>query len=114
MQITGFVSFHSPAPTQTPTQSPRFPHLVIDANLCECLGQLQTLMELVKKRKTVSDTEARYFMWQLMEALMHLHKNLVIHRDLKLANIFLDENMCIKVGDFGLATKLIHKDERKK
>eukprot|EP01028_Stygiella_incarcerata_P006744 TRINITY_DN2739_c0_g1_i1.p1 TRINITY_DN2739_c0_g1~~TRINITY_DN2739_c0_g1_i1.p1 ORF type:complete len:609 (-),score=162.51 TRINITY_DN2739_c0_g1_i1:279-2105(-) len=71
-------------------------------------------MELVKKRKIVSDTEARYFMWQLMEALMHLHKNLVIHRDLKLANLFLDENMCIKVGDFGLATKLIHKDERKK
>jgi serine/threonine protein kinase len=35
-----------------------------------------------------------------------MHSNRVIHRDLKLGNIFLNENMQIKVGDFGLATKL--------
>ncbi len=35
-----------------------------------------------------------------------MHKNRVIHRDLKMGNIFLNENMNIKVGDFGLAAKL--------
>ena len=35
-----------------------------------------------------------------------MHKNRVIHRDLKMGNIFLNENMDIKVGDFGLAAKL--------
>ena len=35
-----------------------------------------------------------------------MHSNRVIHRDLKLGNIFLNENMEIKVGDFGLAAKL--------
>jgi serine/threonine protein kinase len=34
--------------------------------------------------------------------------------DLKLGNLFLDANMDIKVGDFGLATRLDHPDERKK
>jgi serine/threonine protein kinase len=35
-----------------------------------------------------------------------MHSNRVIHRDLKMGNIFLNENMDIKVGDFGLAAKL--------
>ena len=35
-----------------------------------------------------------------------MHGNRVIHRDLKMGNIFLNENMDLKVGDFGLATKL--------
>lgn len=30
----------------------------------------------------------------------------VIHRDLKLGNLFINEHMEIKLGDFGLATKL--------
>ncbi len=35
-----------------------------------------------------------------------MHSNRVIHRDLKMGNIFLNENMEMKVGDFGLAAKL--------
>lgn len=35
-----------------------------------------------------------------------MHSNRVIHRDLKMGNIFLNDNMDLKVGDFGLATKL--------
>ena len=38
----------------------------------------------------------------------------MIHRDLKLGNLFLDHNMTIKMGDFGLAAKLENEGERKK
>lgn len=43
---------------------------------------------------------------QLISAVDYMHSNRVIHRDLKLGNIFLNANMEIKVGDFGLAAKL--------
>jgi serine/threonine protein kinase len=45
-------------------------------------------------------------MLQLISAVDYMHNNRVIHRDLKLGNIFLNANMEIKVGDFGLAAKL--------
>lgn len=37
---------------------------------------------------------------------MHSSPFNVLHRDLKLGNLFLDHNMQLKIGDFGLATKL--------
>lgn len=45
-------------------------------------------------------------MLQIVSALEYMHSNRVIHRDLKMGNIFLNEDMDLKVGDFGLATKL--------
>lgn len=38
----------------------------------------------------------------------------IIHRDLKLGNLFLSEKMEIKLGDFGLATKLEFDGEKKR
>ena len=49
-----------------------------------------------------------------MDVLLYLHKNRVIHRDLKLGNLMINENMEIKLGDFGLATKLDFDGERKR
>jgi len=46
--------------------------------------------------------------------LKHLHEHRIIHRDLKLGNIFLNEKMEIKLGDFGLATKVEFEGEKKK
>lgn len=43
-----------------------------------------------------------------------MHQHRVIHRDLKLGNLFLSEKMEIKLGDFGLATKLEYEGERKR
>ena len=42
-----------------------------------------------------------------------MHKNKIIHRDLKLGNLFISENMDIKIGDFGLATTIQFEGERK-
>ena len=40
---------------------------------------------------------------QILEAVRYIHEKKLIHRDLKPGNIFLDENLNVKLGDFGLA-----------
>ncbi|XP_068445496.1 serine/threonine-protein kinase PLK1 [Clinocottus analis] len=74
----------------------------------------RSLLELHKRRKAVTEPEARYYMTQLLKGVQYLHDNKVIHRDLKLGNIFLNDDMEVKIGDFGLATKIEFDGERKK
>uniref|UniRef100_A0AAZ3R5H2 Serine/threonine-protein kinase PLK n=1 Tax=Oncorhynchus tshawytscha TaxID=74940 RepID=A0AAZ3R5H2_ONCTS len=74
----------------------------------------RSLLELHKRRKAVTEPEARYYMMQLVKGCQYLHNNRVIHRDLKLGNIFLSDDMDVKIGDFGLATKIEFDGERKK
>ena len=73
----------------------------------------KTLNELLKRRKIISELEMRYYLAQILSAVKYMHENKVIHRDLKLGNLFLGQNLMIKIGDFGLATKLEYDGERK-
>lgn len=77
-----------------------------------CLGG--SLMDLFRRRRRLSEPETRFFMVQILGACHYMHAHQVIHRDLKLGNIFLDANMNIKVGDFGLAALIENEGERKK
>jgi len=70
--------------------------------------------EMIKRRKRLTEPEAAYFMSQLVLAVRYMHDKNVIHRDLKLGNLFLDKNIEIKVGDLGLATRVEDKDEKRK
>ncbi|KII65416.1 Serine/threonine-protein kinase PLK1 [Thelohanellus kitauei] len=74
----------------------------------------RTLLELHKRRKCLTDPEVRYYLHQIVLACKYMHDNFVIHRDLKLGNLFLDDNLHIKVGDFGLAARIEFVGERKK
>ena len=74
-----------------------------------------SVMDMVHKRKYLSLPEARRFMIQICGAVKYLHKRNVAHRDLKMGNIFLDRNMDIKLGDFGLAALFVsEKDEKRR
>lgn len=67
----------------------------------------QTLKELLQERESLSEHECRYFITQIMQGVRYLHQQMILHRDLKLANIFLGKNLVPKIGDFGLST-LMH------
>ena len=55
----------------------------------------------------------RYYLAKILSAVKYMHENKVIHRDLKLGNLFLGQNLMIKIEDFGLATRLEYDGERK-
>lgn len=73
----------------------------------------QTLNDLCKRRKRLTEFEAQYYIYQIVGALKYLQKNRVIHRDLKLGNLFLSDKLEIKLGDFGLAAKLDFDSEKR-
>lgn len=64
-------------------------------------------MDMVKKRRYITEPEVRFYTVQIAGAIKYMHSKGIIHRDLKMGNIFLDENMNVKVGDFGLAALLM-------
>ncbi|KAH0555903.1 hypothetical protein GP486_006151 [Trichoglossum hirsutum] len=77
------------------------------------LCENRSLMEMVKARKYLTGPEVRAFTIQTAGAIKYMHLKNVIHRDLKMGNIFLDANMNIKVGDFGLAALLYSPEGRR-
>ncbi|KAI6233146.1 Serine/threonine-protein kinase PLK [Aphelenchoides fujianensis] len=66
----------------------------------------RSLMELHKRRRVVTEPEARYFTHHVVSGCQYLHGLKIIHRDLKLGNLFINDDMQLKIGDFGLATKV--------
>jgi len=72
--------------------------LYIQMEYCE----RQTLKDLIDIG--VDEEEGWRLFRQILEGLVHIHSQGMIHRDLKPVNIFLDANGDVKIGDFGLAT----------
>lgn len=71
------------------------------------------MIELMKRKQRLSETEARRYMQQIATGVEYLHAAHVIHRDLKLGNLFLHGDQ-VKIGDFGLATIVEFDGERKR
>ncbi|KAI0176204.1 kinase-like protein [Hypoxylon sp. FL1284] len=66
-----------------------------------------SLMDMVKRRKGLTEPEVRFYSVQIAGAIKYMHGKGIIHRDLKMGNIFLDKDMNAKIGDFGLAALLV-------
>ena len=66
-----------------------------------------SLMDMVKTRKFITEPEVRFWTVQMAGAIKYMHAKGIIHRDLKMGNIFLDREMNVKIGDFGLAALLM-------
>jgi translation initiation factor 2-alpha kinase 4 len=48
---------------------------------------------------------------QMLEAINHIHKKGIMHRDVKPPNVFIDDAINIKLGDFGLAVTSLKSGE---
>lgn len=67
------------------------------------------LLHMVKSRKYLCEEEALPIFRQIVYGLAHIHSRNVIHRDIKLDNILLDDEGAVKICDFGVS-KIIDKD----
>ena len=64
------------------------------------------LQQLQKKFGTLSETVVRKYTAQILTGLNYLHENHVIHRDIKGANILVDDRGTIKLTDFGASKRM--------
>ena len=59
-----------------------------------------------------SEPETRVIFEQVVSGVKYLHSHAIMHRDLTLANLMITSDMKVKIGDFGLATKIQSPSER--
>lgn len=72
-------------------------HIWIVTELCSG-GEL---FDYLAEKGRLSEDEARIIFGQLCLAVAYLHDKGIVHRDLKLENVLLDERCRVKLGDFG-------------
>ncbi|EGY22631.1 serine/threonine-protein kinase ksg1 [Verticillium dahliae VdLs.17] len=64
------------------------------------------LLGVLKKTGTFDVDCTRFYGAQILDAISYMHSRGVIHRDLKPENVLLDDNMHVKITDFGTAKLL--------
>ena len=62
-----------------------------------------TLFNLCEKNGPMGENIGRFFLHQIVDVLQYLHSRDIVHRDLKLENILLTDDLTIKFADFGFA-----------
>ena len=67
------------------------------------------LLHYVKRKKRLSEEKSRYIFKQIVYGLGHCHCRSVLHRDIKLDNILLDNERGVKICDFGVS-KIIRRN----
>eukprot|EP00477_Mikrocytos_mackini_P000952 GAHX01001022.1.p1 GENE.GAHX01001022.1~~GAHX01001022.1.p1 ORF type:complete len:692 (-),score=152.64 GAHX01001022.1:149-2224(-) len=94
----------------------QFHHCFEDSDFVYILLELcenNTLKELMQARKQLTKFEVQFFLFHVLSSLNYLHTKNIIHRDIKLANILLGNDLIPKLGDFGLAAQLATENDKK-
>ena len=69
------------------------------------------LFSFLKKRRKVSEKTAKFLFKQVILGIKYMHKQNIVHRDIKLENILIDLNNNIKICDFGIGRVLSSPDQ---
>ena len=68
------------------------------------------LLNYVRKRRKLTEKNAKYLFKQIMQGIAYMHTIGIVHRDIKLDNILLDGQGNVKIGDFGVSRR-VEQDE---
>ena len=74
-------------------------------NTCYRYVENGSLANIVKKFGKFPESLVCVYITQVLEGLVYLHEQGVVHRDIKGANILTTKEGVIKLADFGVATK---------
>ncbi|KAJ8442742.1 hypothetical protein Cgig2_011012 [Carnegiea gigantea] len=66
-----------------------------------------SIASLLGKFGSFPESVIRMYTGQLLRGLEYLHRNGIMHRDIKGANILVDNRGCIKLADFGASKKVV-------
>ena len=64
------------------------------------------LFDHILAHRYLREKDACKLFSQLISGVWYIHQKKIVHRDLKLENVLLDEHCRVKLGDFGLSKAL--------
>ena len=88
------------------------PNVILVAEIFESGGSFYSVMEYceggelfnyIVKNRRLSQNEAAFFYYQLINGLEYIHSLGIVHRDLKPENLLLTKDHLLKIIDFGLS-----------
>ena len=96
------------------------PNVILVAEIFESGGSFYSVMEYceggelfnyIVKNRRLSQNEAAFFYYQLINGLEYIHSLGIVHRDLKPENLLLTKDHILKIIDFGLSN-YFQKDQK--
>merc|ERR1712106_338149 len=64
------------------------------------------LFDYIVKHGKLREEDARRFFQQIISGVDYCHRHNVVHRDLKPENLLLDQQLNVKIADFGLSNMM--------
>jgi serine/threonine protein kinase len=68
------------------------------------VGSIRDIIDTTER--TLSENQISYLISSTLDAIVYLHKQGIIHRDIKAGNILLNDQGDVKIADFGVSKQL--------